>query len=112
MSSTLDISYPKVVDLLQCRTNWYKNWVNKQDEMEKWRVDLFKLQKARESMILELGLYAQENGDLRENSAYLHTEQKIHVLDAQIMGILTEFNKMELAKKKIAHLQKLKRSKN
>ena len=68
--------------------------------MEKWRVDLFKLQKVREAMILELGLYAQENGDLRENSAYLHTEQKIHVVDAQIMEILAEFNKINLAKKK------------
>jgi len=81
--------------------------MDKSTDMEKWRTDLFKLRELRESMILELGGYAQENGDLRENSAYLHMEQKIHIVDAQIMGILAEFGKIKLAKKKKRRSQTL-----
>jgi transcription elongation GreA/GreB family factor len=74
------------------------------DELDKLRTELTALRAKRDAVIAELGAYAQENNDLRENSAYLHTEQKIHVLDAQIMVILAEFTKLNLAKKKANYL--------
>lgn len=77
------------------------------EEQEKLREELFNLRHRRDELIAELGMYAQENNDLRENSAYLHTEQKIHVLNAQIARILVEFNKHELQKKKAASKVKL-----
>jgi transcription elongation GreA/GreB family factor len=77
------------------------------EEQEKLREELFNPRRKRDELIAELGVYAQENNDLRENSAYIHTEQKIHVLNAQIARILVEFNKHELLKKKAASKVKL-----
>lgn len=68
------------------------------------------LRSKRDDLISELGAYAQENNDLRENSAYINVERKIQFVDAQIARILWEFQKLELAKKKVAHMQKLKKS--
>lgn len=73
---------------------------------EQWRADLFKLRASRDSMILELSLYAQENGDLRENSGYIHMEQKIQLVDAQIAEILAEFGKHNIEKTKAKHALK------
>ncbi|HAZ29552.1 TPA: hypothetical protein DCY43_02260 [candidate division WWE3 bacterium] len=67
-------------------------------DLEKLRCELVDLRAQREELILELGQIAQENNDLRENSAYLHTEQKVHYLDARIKRILDVFNAMELEK--------------
>lgn len=89
--------------LPQCQAIWYKGQMEKPTEIDKMRSDLIKLRNLRDSMILELGEYAQENNDLRENSAYLHTEQKIHLIDAQIDRILAVFSRIELDKKKAKH---------
>lgn len=88
------------------RADPFNTVMDKPTDMEKWRTDLFKLRELRESMLLELGEYAQENNDLRENSAYIHMEQKIHIIDAQIARILEEFDKLNIAKKKARHALK------
>lgn len=80
------------------------------EEQETYRNELVTLRQKRDELISELGEYAQENNDLRENSAYINVERKIQFVDAQIARILWEFQKLELAKKKVAHMQKLKQS--
>jgi transcription elongation GreA/GreB family factor len=72
-------------------------------EQEELRAELADLRRKRDMLISELGTFAQESNDLRENSAYLHTEQVIHVIDSQIAEILREFGKFNLAKKKAAY---------
>ncbi len=79
------------------------------EKQEELRTELSKLRQKRDDLITELGMYAQENNDLRENSAYINVERKIQFVDAQIARILWEFQKLELAKKKVTHLQKLKK---
>lgn len=79
------------------------------EKQEDLRNELTRLRKKRDNLISELGEYAGEHNDLRENSAYIHTEQKIHIVDAQIANILLEFGQAELAKRKAAHLKKIKR---
>jgi len=76
------------------------------EEMEKLRIELSNLRQRRDELILELGEYARENNDLRENSAYLHTEQKIQLIDAQIARILAEFTKLNIEKIKVAYALK------
>lgn len=78
--------------------------------MEKLRVELFDLRKKRDGMILELGEFAQENNDLRENSSYIRMEQKIQFVDAQIKRILDEFNEYHRQKKVVKHIEKMKKS--
>ncbi|MBU0649629.1 hypothetical protein KJ605_02135 [Patescibacteria group bacterium] len=78
------------------------------EKQEELRTELSRLRKRRDDLIADLGAYAQENSDLRENSAYLHTEQKIHLLDAQIADILAEFGKLALKQKRVAYLKKSK----
>lgn len=80
------------------------------EQQEELRNELSTLRSKRDDLIAELGVYAQENNDLRENSAYINVERKIQLVDAQIARVLWEFQKLELAKKKVAHLQKLKKS--
>lgn len=79
------------------------------EKQEELRNELSRLRKKRDGLIGELGEYAQEHNDLRENSAYLHTEQKIHLVDAEIHRILSEFNKFELTKRRSAYLKKSKK---
>lgn len=81
-----------------------------QEEQEKLRKRLFELRNKREELIMELGLYAQENQDLRENSAYINTERKIQLVSAQIHEILLEFGKWELAKMRSKRLNKVKKA--
>ena len=78
--------------------------------MEKLRNDLVVLRIKRDDMIAELGMHAQENNDLRENSAYIRMEQKIQLVDSQIKRILDEFNEYHRQQKVARHIQKMKRS--
>ncbi|MFA5776419.1 MAG: hypothetical protein WC988_02600 [Patescibacteria group bacterium] len=80
--------------------------MDKSSDVDRWRDELINFREKRDRLITELGEYAQENRDLRENSAYLHTEQKIQIVDAQITGILAEFGKINLARKKAEHALK------
>ena len=80
------------------------------ERQEELRTELANLRQKRDDLITDLGVYAQENNDLRENSAYINTERKIQLVDAQIHRILAEFGKWELAKKRSNYLEKLKKS--
>jgi len=80
------------------------------ERQEELRTELANLRQRRDDLITDLGVYAQENNDLRENSAYINTERKIQFVDAQIHQILSEFSKWELAKKRAKYLEKLKKS--
>ncbi len=79
------------------------------ERQEELRTELAKLRQKRDDLMADLGAYAQENNDLRENSAYINTERKIQFVDAQIHRILSEFGKWELAKKRAKYLEKLKK---
>jgi len=80
------------------------------ERQEELRTELANLRQKRDDLITDLGVYAQENNDLRENSAYINTERKIQFVDAQIHQILSEFSKWELTKKRAKYLEKLKKS--
>lgn len=54
------------------------------------RNDVSKLRAQREQIVLEKGLIAREDGDLRENGAYIALEQKEHALTSKINAILSD----------------------
>ncbi len=93
----------------QCQIGWYKVAMTP-ERQEELRTELAKLRQKRDGLFADLDLYAQENNDLRENSAYINTERKIQFVDAQIYQILTEFEKWELAKRRAEYPEKLKKS--
>ena len=84
--------------------------MDQNDRWEKLREELAELRERRDKLIGEAGEYAQEHNDLRENSAYLHTEQKIQLVDAQIHRIIMEFEKHRLKQKQLAYAKKSKKS--
>ncbi len=59
-------------------------------DIQQLRHELTKLRKEREAVILEKGLLAQDNKDLRENFAYILYEQKEHALSSQINAVIKE----------------------
>ena len=92
----------------QCQAVCYKRHMT-EEQMEKLRNELVELHKKRDNMVAELGEFAQENNDLRENSAYIRMEQKIQLVNSQIKRILDEFNEYYRKQKVIKHSQKMKR---
>ncbi len=64
--------------------------MTKAKKLEELRQKLGALQKEREAAILEKGLQAQDNNDLRENFAYILWEQKEHMLTSKIHNLIRE----------------------
>jgi transcription elongation GreA/GreB family factor len=67
-------------------------------KIDELREELIKLQKEREKIILEKGLEAEENGDLRENATFNNLEIQEWVLTSKIRRLIQEIT--DLAKKK------------
>ncbi len=59
-------------------------------ELTKLRAKLKVLRDDRDKIILEKGLVAQDNKDLRENAAYDDLERQEHSLTAKIHDIIEE----------------------
>lgn len=59
-------------------------------KIDKLRNQLIELRKERDKAVLEKGLSAQDNKDLRENATYDYWEQKEHQLTSRILNIIKE----------------------
>ena len=75
-----------------------KNSLSKDTKIKELRTELSSLRRKRDEIILEKGLLAQDNKDLRENAAYIEYEQKEHAITSKIHAIMNEI--YELSKRK------------
>jgi transcription elongation GreA/GreB family factor len=71
------------------------------DKLEQLRQKLKELQKHREHAIMEKGLAAQENQDLRENSDYDYWEMEESNFTFRIHNIIREIESFVEPKKKL-----------
>ena len=90
--------------LLQVNIVWYnyyymENMEKNNTKINELRNELTHLRKEREKVILEKGLIAQDNKDLRENAAYAWYEQREHSLTSRIHGIIEEIYALTELKK-------------
>ncbi len=60
--------------------------------IENLREQLFILRKKRDEVILEKGLVAQDNNDLRENAAFEYLEQQERILTIKILALTQEIS--------------------
>lgn len=60
------------------------------DDIKKLREELARLREQREKVVLEKGLIAQDNKDLRENFAYDRLVEREHALTSKINGVISE----------------------
>jgi transcription elongation GreA/GreB family factor len=85
----------------------------KETKIDKLRTELIKLRKEREKIIFEKGMAANENKDLRENSAYDYWFEKEMQISSRINHIISMIEKSS-PKKKVekARSHKIKREEN
>ena len=75
-------------------------------QIDKLREELIKLREERSTIILEKGLAAQENKDLRENSAYDYWMEKEMNITSRIQNIIKIIDDLSKKKKPTNNLTK------
>ncbi|MFZ2664251.1 MAG: hypothetical protein WAX66_02725 [Patescibacteria group bacterium] len=83
-------------------------------KIDKLRNEIIKLRKEREEVIFEKGLAAEDNKDLRENSAYDYWFEKEIVANSRIahlIKMIEDLSEKDKPKKKIIKVKRVEKMK-
>jgi len=74
--------------------------MEKDTDIELLRAKLRKLREKKDAIILEKGMAAEDNNDLRENSLYDYLVQQEDMYSSMIVGVLKEIKRLSEKGKK------------